>query len=214
MLAHTRALHLEHFLTLLLLINPSTDITRDLCIRDSERQDEEAGLDDLLEAQCTCLALIKDIKDTGCTGPETVRWLNALVDRVIPPLADFLGEGERVEVWKGAQEFAREIVETSERCFGGDSVEYAQSVLRRERVGNCLAGAVERLEGLEESKKKLGGGKKGKKVKKVEGRKEAGGEKQEWAIVGTVAPKDGEEVVKDIKGKVVGKLGDYTVVRD
>ncbi|KAF2821552.1 hypothetical protein CC86DRAFT_332193, partial [Ophiobolus disseminans] len=155
MLSHTRAIHLEHFCTLLAMLD-SSNVCADLCLKDEDRPDPP-DLEDLRDAENTCLALITNLKDTECDGPELIRWYNALIDRIQPRAADLLGHGERYTWWRFISRHAGECVKIAGRAFGEDSIEYAQVVLRLDRIEGLVKGAEERAKELEESKKKVGG---------------------------------------------------------
>ncbi|KAF1357662.1 hypothetical protein EJ07DRAFT_180683 [Lizonia empirigonia] len=102
--AHTRVVLLLDFLTRL---------------EEAEFTEEE-----LLEGQDMVLALIRDLKATGCESVETVRWRNMLVDRILPARALVIPDSDRLLAWQLLLRHAMECERVGRICYGEDREEF------------------------------------------------------------------------------------------
>lgn len=215
---HTRAIELEQFCTLVDIIEHES-VHADLCLRRSDLPDprDVPAIEDLKEAERTILELIKNLKDTGCEGPELIRWYNALIDRLMPRVADALeNDEERIRWWRIMLRHAIECEKLSLKCFGADSDELKKATLRKKKIETLIETAKERKEMLEQSRKKLAVmGKIKEMEQKVEGEGKGKSKqnKEEWEIVATTRPIEEEEHIKDKDGEVVATLGRYKLVK-
>ena len=79
------------------------------------------------------LALIRDLKASGCESVETVRWRNILVDRILPARALVVPDSEKLIAWQVIVGFAHECERMGRICYGEDREEFR--VLRQTREG-------------------------------------------------------------------------------
>jgi hypothetical protein len=104
---------------------------------------------DLTTAQSLLLALMRDLKITGCETVESVRWRKVLADRVLPARALLLPEKQRLVLWRVVMEHARECERLGKVCFGEDRAEFRQLREAREdseaAVKMLVDGVVEAL---------------------------------------------------------------------
>jgi hypothetical protein len=219
LLAYARAVQLEHFLTLVDIVDDN-HVATDLCLHDFDGS-LEPEFEDLHDAEYTALALIKSLKTTTkCDAhPELIRWYNALVDRIQPRITGVLEtDGERLRWWRIMLSHALECEKIALRCFGKDSTEYKELRIRREGMETKIKVAADRQEVLKQGKKNIGLSKKQlqiltEKQAKAKRQKEEEEEEEEWEIVGTMVKKEDTEV-KNSKGKVVGMIGTYLMTKD
>jgi hypothetical protein len=227
---HTRVIQLEHFCTLVDIIEHD-EVRAGLCLRDSDLldPDEVPSILDLRDAEATLLALIKNLKDTGCEGPELIRWYNALIDRIQPRVADALDtDEERVRWWRIILRHAIECEKLGVKCFGADSEEVRRAALRIVGTEKMIKSAKDRKKGLEESSKKISlkmAEKKGKGQNKEHGAKDSDAKKakedgkefkekkEKWEIIATTGPIEDEQQLVDKHGEVVATLGRYKLVK-
>jgi hypothetical protein len=141
--ANGRALILLHFLTQLSILD-SDQVLANLHLTPSHR-DDTPDLDALRDAENTLLSLIADLKNTGCTGPELIRWYNALVDRIQPRLADELSDGERLTWWRFVCRHAREAEKVGVRGFGRDNEIVKNMGERAKRVEDLVTLCEEKM---------------------------------------------------------------------
>lgn len=103
---------------------------------------------ELITAQSLILALMRDLKITGCETAESVRWRNILADRVLPARTLQIPDKQRLLQWRVVVEHARESERLGKVCFGVDTKEFRQ--LRRTREAS--EGAVKMfVEGVAEA---------------------------------------------------------------
>jgi hypothetical protein len=215
---HTRAIQLEHFCMLVEVIEHSA-IHTDLCLRDDQLLDpsEIPSLADLRDTEISILGLVKNLKDTGCAGPELIRWYNALIDRIQPRVADALDtDSERVRWWRIILRHAIECEKVSVLCFGADSDEVEKAWVRRVGVEKLIASAKERRHMLDISRKKvldMNGAKAKSKRMATFDRDGHGNQiqdnKEEWEIIATTRPIHDAEKIKNQDGRVLATLGRY-----
>ncbi|KAH8690992.1 hypothetical protein GQ44DRAFT_215260 [Phaeosphaeriaceae sp. PMI808] len=191
---YARGVQLKHFLTVIDVID-FRSVQTDLHLRnDGVPNPEEISFEDLSEAETTCLSLIQDLKNTGCSGPEVIRWYNALIDRICPRAADELEDIERLRAWRILLHHAVACEAVGLRCFGADSHEYELLVHKRVRTEKFIAHAE--IHGKQVLQKK--------KVKKGAQKPKVG---EEWEIVGGMKQKPKEQKdIKDNHGNVVATL--------
>lgn len=70
------------------------------------------------------LALIRDLKATGCESIETVRWRNILVDRILPARALVIPDSDRLLAWQLLLRHAMECERVGRICYGEDREEF------------------------------------------------------------------------------------------
>ena len=104
---------------------------------------------ELNTAQSLILALMRDLKITGCETAESVRWRNILADRVLPARTLQIPDKQRLLQWRVVVEHARESERLGKVCYGVDTKEFRQLRMTREAseaaVKMSVAGAVEAL---------------------------------------------------------------------
>lgn len=104
---------------------------------------------ELAHAQSLLLAIMRDLKSTGCETVESVRWRNILVDRVMPARTLLVPDNEKLVLWRVIVEHARECERLGKNCFGVDSREFRQLKQTREAseaaVQMFVDGVVEAL---------------------------------------------------------------------
>ncbi|KAF2629304.1 hypothetical protein BU25DRAFT_19388 [Macroventuria anomochaeta] len=98
---------------------------------------EDFPEDNLTTAQEILLALIRDLKASGCETVETVRWRNILVDRILPARALVVPDSEKLIAWQIVLGHARECERMGKICYGGDREECR--VLEQTREGTEAA---------------------------------------------------------------------------
>jgi hypothetical protein len=220
---YTRIIDLERFCTQLEIVEHSS-VHTDLFLRKSEipDHDDAPDIEDLNQAEKTVLGLIKNLKDTGCEGPELIRWYNALIDRLMPRVADALeNDEERIRWWRIILRHAMECEKLGLKCFGADSDELKKAILRTKKIQELIEKAKGRKKALEESIRKLAiMGKIKSLEKKAEGKGKDKGkakqakekEREEWEIVATTECIEDEQQIKIEAGGLVATLGKYKLV--
>ncbi|KAF1847667.1 SET domain-containing protein [Cucurbitaria berberidis CBS 394.84] len=149
-----RATLLGHFLTMLEIVD-SDKVLKDLCLSSHIRPERQPSKEELENNAQTVLDLIKDLKVTGCEGPELIRWYNALIDRLQPRIAEALSGEKKLGLWKVILGRANGCELIAKRCFGEDSEEFKELQKRKERIAEVLMNAEEHAKTLKESKKKI-----------------------------------------------------------
>ncbi|KAF9691674.1 hypothetical protein EKO04_010359 [Ascochyta lentis] len=91
----------------------------------------EFSEDELNGAQDMAMALIRDLKATGCESVETVRWRNILVDRILPARSLVVPDNDKLLTWQIVLGHAKECEKVGRICYGEDRDEFR--VLRRTR---------------------------------------------------------------------------------
>ncbi|KAJ4354833.1 hypothetical protein N0V95_003443 [Ascochyta clinopodiicola] len=120
--AHTRVVLLVDFLTRL----ETTEFT----------EDELSGAQDI------AMALIRDLKATGCESVETVRWRNVLVDRILSARALVIPENDRLMAWQIVLGHAKECEKVGAICYGEDREEFRMLRQTREATQACVDTAI------------------------------------------------------------------------
>lgn len=104
---------------------------------------------ELITAQSLILALMRDLKITGCETAESVRWRNILADRVLPARTLQIPDKQRLLQWRVVVEHARESERLGKVCYGVDTKEFRQLRMTREAseaaVKMFVEGVVEAL---------------------------------------------------------------------
>jgi hypothetical protein len=153
--AHTRSIQVNHFTTIIEVIN-SERVLADLCLtREMAPADASPSLQQLRDVEATTLALIKNLQATGSNGAEQIRWYNALIDRIQPRLADELDDRGRLTYWCFMLRHAGECEKLGLRCFGADSVEVWELKKRKERIAGFIEVCKDRQEEVERARKNI-----------------------------------------------------------
>ena len=94
--------------------------------------------DDLDTARDMLLALLRDLKDSGCESVETVRWRNVLIDRILPARTLVISNSNKLIMWQVILMHARECESMGRNCFGEDREEFRVLRQTRERTEVAL----------------------------------------------------------------------------
>ncbi|KAH7344337.1 hypothetical protein BKA66DRAFT_24079 [Pyrenochaeta sp. MPI-SDFR-AT-0127] len=142
--AKVRAVELNQFLTQVEMI-ASDNIVNDLCLPPDFIAQGRPTREELEEYAQSIVDLTKDLKVTGCTSLELVRWYNGLIDRIQPRLADEISMENRLVLWKVMLARATGCEHIAQRCLGEDTEEFETIRKRRERIESTIKKAELRM---------------------------------------------------------------------
>ncbi|KZM26896.1 uncharacterized protein EKO05_0011380 [Ascochyta rabiei] len=98
--------------------------------------------DELSRTQDMAMALIRDLRATGCESVETVRWRNVLVDRVLSARALVIPENDRLLAWQIILGHVKECEKVGGICYGQDREEFRVLRRTREATQACVDTAI------------------------------------------------------------------------